>query len=105
MYINTNAASLSSLCCWHQGYFIWYASSYLEFICHTWTVPSLLPDAIRKPSGDHASTLTCSVCAVYVNACLPVNASHTCTMGSSPADAIYIPSGDHAIALIPAPVS
>src|SRR5258708_33604288 len=66
-----------------------------------WTVLSVLPETIRFPSGDHASTLIVLCCCVYVYIALPLLGFHTVTWSSPPPDAIRVASGDQTRDLTP----
>ena len=60
---------------------------------HTFTVPSLLTEARRWPSGLKATLQTPPVCPGRVRASWPLVASHTFTVLSTLAEARRLPSG------------
>src|SRR6266480_3834308 len=67
-------------------------------ISHNLTVLSALAEAIRLPSGDHATAYTALECPRQVKVFRAVVASQICTVLSALAEAICLPSGDHATA-------
>src|SRR2546422_617271 len=69
--------------------------------CQTCTVLSLLAEAIRVPSGDHATEVVHAACSSWVWRQMPLAASHTCTVVSLLAVARRLPSGDQAISRTP----
>jgi hypothetical protein len=63
------------------------------------TIPSLEPEAMRWPSGDHAIIrhIISRIPTIGVDLA-PSIAFHTCTVPSPEPEAMHLPSGDHATA-------
>src|ERR1700740_413502 len=65
----------------------------VQGISQSFTVPSLLPDASRVPSGLKATDHTIPVCPLRMAFFWPVFTSHTLIFGSSHPAASRVPSG------------